>query len=120
MRFEVRDEDVGDTDFLGEFEITLGELVSYSGRQFVNKLTGISNRDCGEIVIVTEEVQSCKQIAEIQFRAERLTKLSWLWSNDPFLVISRSNEDGSYSVVMKVKPFFHFPFNSKQTMHDLE
>lgn len=97
----MRDKDVGDSEFLGQFETTVGELVSYSGRQFIGKLTGISHRDCGEIVIVTEEVQSCKQLAEIQFRAEKLTKFSWFYSNDPFLVISRSNEDGTYSVVFK-------------------
>lgn len=67
------------------------------------KLTGVPNRDCGEIVIVTEEVQSCKQIAHIQFRAENLKKFSWLCGNDPFLVISRSNEDGSHSVVVKTE-----------------
>lgn len=116
MRFEVRDEDLHDSDFLGFFETTLSELVSYSGRQFIGKLKGEA-RECGEIIIVTEEVQSCKQIAEIQFRAENLQKLAWICSNDPFLVISRSNEDGSYSVVTKTeavrgtqnpiwKPFF--------------
>lgn len=104
IRFEIRDQDVGSTDFLGQYETTLGELVSFAGRQFIEKLTGISNRDCGVIIIVTEEVISCKQVADIQFRAEKLTKLSWLCSNDPFLVISRSNEDGSYSVVIKTDP----------------
>lgn len=48
--------------------------------------------DFGEIIIVTEEVISCKQIAEIQFRAENLPKSSWLSGIDPFLVILRSNE----------------------------
>lgn len=80
-------------------------MVSFAGQQFIGKLVrNASNRDCGEIIIVTEEVSSCKHIAEIQFRAENLTKLAMLASNDPFLVISRSNEDGSYSVVTKTEP----------------
>lgn len=103
IKFEVWDEDINDADFLGRFETTLGDLVSLSGRQFVGKLTGIPNRNCGEIIIVTEEVSNCKKIAEIHFRGEDLIKLSWIWSNDPFLVISRSNEDGSHSVVAKTE-----------------
>lgn len=99
MKFEVWDEDLKGSDFLGRFETTLGDLVSLSGRQFVGKLAGIPHRNCGEIIIVTEEVSACKKIAEIHFRGEDLMKLSWIWSNDPFLVISRSNEDGSHSVV---------------------
>lgn len=47
---------------------------------------------------------SCKQIVEIQFCAEKLPKKSWLRKNDPFLVISRSNEDASYSVMMSTEP----------------
>lgn len=32
-----------------------------------------------------------------------MLKLTRIWSNDPFLVISRSNEDGSHSVVAKTE-----------------
>ncbi|XP_031628977.1 copine-8-like [Contarinia nasturtii] len=104
LRFVIRDDDFdGGYDLLGCFETTLSELVSLSnGRQFFGKLKGES-RQQGEIIIVTEELMSCKQIAEIQFRAEHLPKPSFLSSNDPFLVLSRSNEDGSYSVVAKTE-----------------
>ncbi|KAJ6632725.1 Copine-8 [Pseudolycoriella hygida] len=103
LKFEVWDEDSNSADFLGRFETRLSDLVSLSGRQFVGKLTGLPHRDCGEIVIVTEELQNCKQIAHIQFSAENLKRFSWLWNNNPFLVLSRSNEDGSYSVVAKTE-----------------
>lgn len=103
LKFEVCDEDLQGFDYLGRFETTLGELVSNAGRQFIGKLCGASKKDCGNIIIVTEELMSCKQIADIQFRAENLTRLSLFSSNDPFLVISRSNEDGSYSVVTKTE-----------------
>lgn len=104
IKFEVRDEDLQGFDFLGTFHTTLGELASFSGRQYFGKLKGMSNQDFGEIIIVTEEVSSCKQIAELHFRAEHLPKLGWICNNDPFLVLSRSNEDGSYSVVAKTEP----------------
>ncbi|XP_031628973.1 copine-9-like [Contarinia nasturtii] len=108
IQFEVRDEDLKGSDFLGRFETTLSDLVSHNSRQFVGKLSGIPNRNCGEIVIVTEEVTSCKQVVEIQFSAIDIAPTGWLCfglcNNDPFLVISRSNEDGSYSVVAKTEP----------------
>lgn len=103
IKFEIWDQDVNGADFLGRFETKLSDLVSTSGRQFIGKLTGLQGRDCGKIIIVTEELSGCKQIADIQFRAENLKKFSWLCSNDPFLVISRSNEDGSHSVVTKTE-----------------
>lgn len=105
IKFEVRDQDVLEDSFdlLGIFETSLSDLVAFSSRQFVGKLRGKSIRDYGEIVIVTEEVSNCKQIVDVQFRAENLTKLSWFCKNDPFLVIYRSNEDGSYSVVAKTE-----------------
>jgi len=67
-------------------------------------LKGPSNRNYGEIIIVSEEVSSCKQIYEIQFRGEKLKRSLWFRSNDPFLVILRSNEDNSFSVVAKTAP----------------
>lgn len=105
IKLEVMEKDLQSSDFLGFFETTLSDLVSFSSRQFIGKLGGVPNKDCGEIIIVTEEVSSCKQTAEIQFHAKHLTKLSKIgFSNDPFLAISRSNEDGSYSVVCKTDP----------------
>lgn len=103
MKFEVWDEDVQGKDFLGHFETTLADIVSFSGRQFVGNLTGIPNRNCGQIIIVTEEVSNCKKLVQVQFSAKDLDKLSWFSKNDPFLVIYRSNEDGSYSVVVKTE-----------------
>lgn len=95
------------------FFCLISDLVSYSGRQYIRKLHGPEDKavesgrptDYGQIIIVTEEVSSCKQIAEIQFRATDLPKQLPVLRNDPFLVISRSNnEDGSYSVVAKTDP----------------
>lgn len=102
MKFQVRDEDlVGTYDSLGYFETTLSDIVAYSGRRFTGKLIGPSNRNYGEIVIVSEEVTSCKEIYEIQFRGENLRKTSFFRRIDSFLVIYRSNEDDSFSVVAR-------------------
>lgn len=107
IRFEIRDEDVTVSDFLGLYDTTLSDLVSYSGRQYIRKLQGMEEKgvDYGQIIIVTEEVSSCKQIAEIQFQATNLPKQLPLLRSDPFLVLSRKSlQDGSYSVVAKTDP----------------
>lgn len=105
MRFEIRDDDSGGKcgkfQVLGVFETILSDIVSHSGIQFVGKLTSSLAQDCGEIILVAEEVSVCKKIVEVEFKAENLKRQSWLKSNNPFLVISRSNEDGSYSVVKR-------------------
>lgn len=104
LKFEVWDVDPDDKEFLGTAETTLGEIVSHSGRQYIKQLTGIPGKGCGEIIIVTEELSSCKQIVSMQLRGVNLERKSWFWRNDPFIVLSRSNEDGTYSVVTKSEP----------------
>lgn len=100
IRFEVWDVDPDGNDFLGEFETTVADIVSFSGSQFKGKLSGVSS---GQLIIVTEEVSACKKSINMQFAAKNLEKMMWFISNDPFLVLSRSNEDGSYSVVHKTE-----------------
>lgn len=101
--FEVWDQDPNGNDFLGEYETTLAEIVSNAGRQFRGKLTHRQTKNAGHIIIVTEEVSTCKQNIQMQFCAKHLEKLSWFVRNDPFLVFYRSNEDGSFSVVAKTE-----------------
>lgn len=46
-------------------------------------------------------MNACKQNIQLQFHAKHLDKLSWYARNDPFLLLYRSNEDGSSSVVAR-------------------
>ncbi|KAG4072311.1 hypothetical protein HA402_004243 [Bradysia odoriphaga] len=103
IRFEVWDKDASGDDFLGEYETTLAEIVSFNGRQFRGKLINKRSSNAGHIVIVTEEISSCKEIIQMAFRSKDLAKKCFLFRNDPFLVFSRSNEDGSFSVVLKTE-----------------
>ncbi len=106
VRFEIWDLDPNGKDFLGYHETSLAEIVSFASRQYVRPLSGgPDKRNSGEIVIVTEELSSCKQIVQLQFAAEGLPRaVCGLFRPDPFLVISRSNEDGTFSVVIKSEP----------------
>lgn len=108
VQFKVRDKNIDEHDFLGQYHTTLGALVSSHGRQVVGKMIGKIDgeiiRDKSEILIVTEEVSTCKQTIEIQFACENLPqKKTWFRNNAPYLVISRVNEDGSYSVVTRTE-----------------
>lgn len=106
IRFEIWDLDPDGKDFLGYHETSLAEIVSFASRQYVRPLNGMpEKKNCGDIIIVTEELSSCKQIVQMQFAAEQLPRFCCgLFRPDPFLVISRSNEDGTFSVVIKSEP----------------
>lgn len=103
LRFAVWDQDSNGDDFLGEYETTLANIVSNSGRQFHGKLIHKTVRNAGHIIIVTEEVTACKQNIQLEFHAKHLDKLCMFVRNDPFLVLYRSNEDGSSSVVARTE-----------------
>ncbi|KAJ6642382.1 Copine-9 [Pseudolycoriella hygida] len=106
MKFEVRDDDSGGKcgrfQYLGIFETILSDIVSHPRTQFVGKLTGAMGKNCGEIILVAEEVSACKKLVEVELKAANLKRQSWLKRNNPFLVVSRLNEDDSYSVVKRL------------------
>lgn len=94
----------GGNDFLGRLETTLADLVAHQGRQFKAPLTGVPGKtDCGNIILVVEEVAETKQIINMQLAAKSLLKSRLFFKDDPFLVLSRSNEDGSWSVVHRTE-----------------
>lgn len=102
---------------MGRYDTTLSKLVANFTTQTVGKLNceidGVHYDECGEIIIRAEEASSCKQMVEIQFRAENLPKCSWFSSVKPFLLISRWNEDGTYTAVVKTESVVHATQNPK-------
>lgn len=103
IRFEVWDQDKNGDDFLGEYETTLAEIVSNAGHRFKGKLNNKKAKNAGHIIIVTEEISTCKQTIQMEFVGRHLHKFNWFVRNDPFLVFYRSNDDGSFSVVTKTE-----------------
>ncbi|XP_054166556.1 copine-8-like [Oppia nitens] len=91
-------------DFLGQYETTLAEIVAHQGRQLIAPLTGVKGRkNCGQIVLLVEEVAECKHLIRMSYRASSL-KRTRFWSRlDPFLVFSRANEDSTWTVVHKTE-----------------
>ncbi|XP_041349780.1 copine-8-like [Gigantopelta aegis] len=105
LMFEIYDvdsnsADLSKHDFLGRMECTLGEIVS--ANKLVRNLRG-PKKKCGTITVGAEELSSCKEQCTMQFCAHKLDKKDFFGKSDPFLTFSRSNEDGSYTVVHRTE-----------------
>nr|XP_034317442.1 copine-8 isoform X1 [Crassostrea gigas] len=106
-KFEIYDVDsasrnLKDHDFMGSLECTLGELVGAPGGKLEKPLRG-PRRSNGTILLRAEELNKCKEEITLHFRASHLDKKDFFGKSDPYLQISRVNEDGSYTVVHRTE-----------------
>ncbi|KAF8562468.1 hypothetical protein P879_11414 [Paragonimus westermani] len=88
-------------DFLGHCEATLGEIAS--SRKIVKPLKNGPSANCGTIMIVAEEVSSCKDELILDISGQSLDKKDLFGTSDPFLAFYRVNEDGSRTVVHRTE-----------------
>ncbi|KAB7504234.1 Copine-8 [Armadillidium nasatum] len=90
-------------DFLGEFETTLGQLVS--SRVLERPLTdkNCSYISCGNIRIITEELSSCREELILQLNGREFENKKWFGSISPFLEFSKANEDGTFTLVHRTE-----------------
>uniref|UniRef100_A0A8B9NN96 Copine 5 n=1 Tax=Accipiter nisus TaxID=211598 RepID=A0A8B9NN96_9AVES len=100
LRFDLYDVDSKMTprlrqDFLGQAFCTLGEIVGSAGSRLEKPLTGIPGKKCGTIILIAEELGNCRDVATLQFCANKLDKKDFFGKSDPFMVFYRSNEDGT-------------------------
>ncbi|XP_032566333.1 copine-5-like [Chiroxiphia lanceolata] len=123
LRFDLYDvdsksPDLSKHDFLGQAFCTLGEIVGAAGGRLERPLTmgtttphsrgrkpapasasgGIPGKKCGTIILVAEELGNCRDVATLQFCANKLDKKDFFGKSDPFLVFYRSNEDGTFTL----------------------
>ncbi|KAK5850065.1 hypothetical protein PBY51_014347 [Eleginops maclovinus] len=84
--------DLSDDDFLGEFECTLGQIVS--SRQMTRPLLLNDRRPAGHgtITICAEEITD-NRVANFEVSAYRLDK-KFLWWSDPFLEFYKQTKTG--------------------------
>jgi len=106
LRFEVYDADsknpdLSKHDFLGSMECNLGEIVSSNRYQKYLQQGPSKNR--GLIIVTAEELSSCKEELTMQFCAKKLDKKDFFGKSDPYLLFSRTNEDGSFTVTHKTE-----------------
>lgn len=107
LRFSVYDLDndtssLADDDFLGELEVTLGEIVSNGVLTKPLAAKGGASGQ-GTITIRVEETSSRKSLLTMKFSAQGLDKKDLLGKSDPYLEFERENKDGSYSSVLKTR-----------------
>ncbi|XP_065554271.1 uncharacterized protein LOC136023602 isoform X4 [Lathamus discolor] len=123
LRFDLYDvdsksPDLSKHDFLGQTFCTLGEIVGSAGGRLEKPLTmgaatthsrrrkpapalsngGIPGKSCGTIIVLAEELGNCRDVATLQFCANKLDKKDFFGKSDPFLVFYRSNEDGTFTI----------------------
>lgn len=103
IRFEIWDIDPVGKDFLGQMETTLADIIACKGRQFIKPLIGKNrNLNCGQIIIVVEEVVANKQVLTFTPSCAGIRR-SLFSKRSTFLQIWKSNEDGTVSVVHKTE-----------------
>ncbi|XP_077695340.1 copine-5 isoform X2 [Eretmochelys imbricata] len=108
LRFDLYDvdsksPDLSKHDFLGQAFCTLGEIVGSAGSRLEKPLTGIPGKKCGTIILSAEELGNCRDVATMQFCANKLDKKDFFGKSDPFMVFYRSNEDGSFTICHKTE-----------------
>ncbi|XP_019522977.1 PREDICTED: copine-5 isoform X2 [Hipposideros armiger] len=128
LRFDLYDvdsksPDLSKHDFLGQAFCTLGEIVGSSGSRLEKPLAigafslnsrtgkpmpavsngGVSGKKCGTIILSAEELSNCRDVATMQFCANKLDKKDFFGKSDPFLVFYRSNEDGTFTICHKTE-----------------
>ncbi|EDV19307.1 uncharacterized protein TRIADDRAFT_33766 [Trichoplax adhaerens] len=106
LRFEIYDVDSASAqlskhDFLGHLECTLAEILSHGGR-IEKPLQGTSNKK-NTIIVTAEELNPCNDIVTLAFCGKHLDKKDFFGKSDPFLVLYRQNNDGSYVAVHKTE-----------------
>nr|XP_021403393.1 copine-5 isoform X3 [Lonchura striata domestica] len=128
LRFDLYDvdsksPDLSKHDFLGQAFCTLGEIVGSAGSRLEKPLTmgtatmhprgrrpalaassgGILGKKCGTIILLAEELGNCRDVATLQFCANKLDKKDFFGKSDPFMVFYRSNEDGTFTICHKTE-----------------
>lgn len=80
---------------LGYTTATLGEIVSRE-KPLTKKLDGVKT---GEITVRAEEVITNNDMLTLDLSATKLDKKDFFGKSDPFFTLSKSNEDGTYTIV---------------------
>jgi len=101
LKFSIYDIDSSSTnldshDFLGDTECSLGEIMAQQSKGFVRKLS-----KGGKIFVHVEELSSNKDLITMKFEGQKLDNKDLFGKSDPFIEISKSNENNDYSVVFR-------------------
>ena len=91
---------LNDHDYAGMITVSLGQLMGSNGNVVVKNVSGGTGQ--GVIAVRAEEVTACHDQVILQLAGQGLkNKDGWFGTSDPFVTISRMNEDGTWSLVWK-------------------
>mmetsp|Transcript_21058 Transcript_21058/g.35667 ORF Transcript_21058/g.35667 Transcript_21058/m.35667 type:complete len:496 (+) Transcript_21058:87-1574(+) len=86
--------------FIGESTFLLSSLITAKGQSLTPSLTG--GKNTGSLVVRAESQSNTRDLFCVAFKGIKLAnKDGFFGTSDPFLVISRLNEDNSYTTVYK-------------------
>ncbi|GMI03527.1 hypothetical protein TrVE_jg11873 [Triparma verrucosa] len=107
LTVKVYDEDkkgsknLNDHDYAGCATVSLGEVMGSNGNTTAKKVLGGKGNQ-GIVAIRAEEVTACQDQINLQLAGANLkNKDGWFGKSDPFVTVSRMNEDGTWSLVWK-------------------
>eukprot|EP00062_Callorhinchus_milii_P017511 gi/632969986/ref/XP_007901392.1/ PREDICTED: copine-3-like [Callorhinchus milii] len=94
--------DLSDDDFLGEFECTLGQIVS--SKKLTRPLMLRNGRPAGKgtITIFAEEVND-NRVVNFEVQARKLDKKDFWGKSDPYLEFCKQTEDGKWQMVHRTE-----------------
>ena len=104
LRFKIYDIDsirskLSDHDSLGEMECSLGEVVALQSKGFHREL----GKGKGKILLQVEEVSPSRETVFLTFEAKKLDNKDTFGKSDPFLEISRANDNSEFSLVHRTE-----------------
>ncbi|KAK5933503.1 hypothetical protein CgunFtcFv8_013979 [Champsocephalus gunnari] len=94
--------DLGDDDYLGGVELTLGQIVSSKTLTRPLQLKKGKPAGKGSITITAEEIKDNRAI-ELEFEAKNLDKKDMFGKSDPFLEFFKKADDGKWQLVHRTE-----------------
>uniref|UniRef100_A0A665UEX9 Copine-3 n=2 Tax=Echeneis naucrates TaxID=173247 RepID=A0A665UEX9_ECHNA len=94
--------DLGDDDYLGGIEITLGQIVSSKTLTRPLQLKKGKPAGKGTITVTAEEIKDNRAI-ELELEAKHLDKKDTFGKSDPFLEFFKQGDDGKWQLVYRTE-----------------
>ena len=104
LKFEIYDWDTNSTqlnrqDFLGRTEISLGTILTSPGKQLSSFL---KDGGGGKITILSEEINpNVRGRVSLQLAGNKLDRMDFLGSSDPYYLLSKKMQNGQWALVYK-------------------
>ena len=110
LKFEIYDWDTNSTqlnrqDFLGRTEISLGTILTSPGKQLSSFL---KDGGGGKITILSEEINpNVRGRVSLQLAGNKLDRMDFLGSSDPYYLLSKKMQNGQWALVYKSEVIKH-------------